>query len=50
MEENVTRIKSGITINVGVSTKLHENIMRVKKIVLGILLQVVAKMVNIWQV
>ena len=46
MAENVTRIKSGITINVGVSAKMQENIMCVKKIILGIHLHVVLKMVN----
>ena len=44
MEENVIQIKSGITISVDVSVK---NIIYVKKIVFGILLHVVVKMVNI---
>ena len=44
MEENVIQIKSGITISVDVSVK---NIIYVKKIVFGILLHVVLKMVNI---
>ena len=47
MEENVIQIKSEITINVNDSAK---NIIYVKKIIFGILLHVVAKMVNIWQV
>ena len=47
MEENVIQIKSEITINVNDSAK---NITYVKKIIFGILLHVVAKMVNIWQV
>ena len=44
MVENITQIKSGIMINVDASAK---NITYVKKIIFGILLQVVAKMVNI---
>ena len=43
-EENVIQIKSGISINVDVSIK---NIIHVKKNIFGILLHVVAKMVNI---
>ena len=39
MEENVTQINSGITINVDVSVK---NIIYVKKIIFGIVLHVVA--------
>ena len=42
--ENLIQIKSGIMINVGVVVK---NIIYVKKIIFGILLHVVAKMVNI---
>ena len=44
MEENVIQIKSGIMINVYASVK---SIFYVKKIISGILLHVVAKMVNI---
>ena len=44
MEENAIQIKSRIAINVGVSVK---NIIYVKKIVFGILLHLVVKMVNI---
>ena len=33
MVENVTRIKSGITISVGVSVKIVKNIIRVNKII-----------------
>ena len=44
MVENAIQIKSGITINVDASTK---NIIYMKKIIFGILLHVVAKMVNI---
>ena len=47
MAENVFQIKSGITINFGAGLK---NIIRVKKIVFGILLHVVLKMINIQQV
>ena len=42
--ENVIQFSGGITINVDVSPK---NIMYVKNIILGILLHIVAKMVNI---
>ena len=44
MEDNVIQINGGLTINVDVSVK---NILYVKKIILGIVLHVVAKMVNI---
>ena len=44
MEENVTQINGGITINVDVNVK---NVMYVKKVVFGILLHVVVKMDNI---
>ena len=44
---NVTQIKSGITINVGMGAKIQKNIMHVKKIIFGIMLRVVVKMVNI---
>ena len=44
--KNVIQINGGIT-NVDVSVK---NILYVKKIIFGILLHVVAKMVNIWLV
>ena len=47
MVENVIQIKSGITINVDVSVK---NIIYVKKVIFGIILFVVAKMVNIRQI
>ena len=43
MEENVIQMKSGITINLDVSVK---NIY-VKRIIFGILLHVVGKIVNI---
>ena len=44
MEENVIQIKSEIMINVGMNAK---NIIHVKKIILGIMLHVVVKMINI---
>ena len=47
MVENVIQIKSGITINVGASVKFLKNIVCAKKIIFGILLHVVEKMVNI---
>ena len=47
MEENEIQIKNGIMINLDVSVK---NIIYVKKTVFGILLHVVAKMVNIQQI
>ena len=47
MVENVTRIKSEIMIKVDVSAKIQKNIMHVKKIISGTLLNVVVKMLNI---
>ena len=47
MEENVIQIKSGMMINVDASVK---NIIYMKKIAVRILLHVVAKMVNTYQV
>ena len=47
MVKNVIRIKNGRVINVGVSVKIWKNIMCAKNIIFGILLHVVAKMVNI---
>ena len=46
MEENVFQINGGITVNVYESVK---NIIYVKKVIFGILLHVVLKMVNIYQ-
>ena len=46
MEENVIQIYDGITINVDVSVK---NII-CEKILFGILLHVIAKMVSIYQI
>ena len=45
--ENVTQIKSGITITVGASVKIHKNIVCLNKVIFGILLHVVVKTVNI---
>ena len=47
MAENLIQIISGITINVDVSVKIQKNIMCAIKIIFGILILVVAKMVNI---
>ena len=47
MVESLIQIKSGIMINVDGSVK---NIIYVKKIIFGILLHVVVKMVNIKQI
>ena len=44
MEENTIQIIGGLTINVDVSVK---NIMYVEKIMFGILLNVIVKVVNI---
>ena len=46
-DRKYTQTKSGITVSAGVSTKIQKNIMYAKKIIFGILLNVVAKMVNI---
>ena len=50
MVEYVTQIKSGITIQVRVSVKLQKNIVCAKSIIFGILLHVVVKMVNIFEI
>ena len=47
MVEDVIKIKSEITINIGVIAKSQKNIICAKKIIFGILLHVVVKMVNI---
>ena len=47
MVENITQIKSGITINVDASVKIQKNKMCANTIIFGILLQAVVKMVNI---
>ena len=50
MEENVVQIKNGITINVHASVKIQKIIVCAKKIIFGIVLHLVVKMVNIHQV
>ena len=40
MIENVTQIKFGITMNVHLSSKIRKNIKRAKKIIFGILVDV----------
>ena len=47
MVEIVTQVKSRIMINVGVSAKIQNNIMDVKKIILEILAHIFVRMVNI---
>ena len=47
MEKSVIQIIGGITINVDVNVK---KLMYVKKIMFGILLHVIVKIENIWQV
>ena len=46
MVENVSRIKSGMTISVAASVKVLKNIICAKQSIFGILLHVVAKMVK----
>ena len=46
MVENVIPIKNGITINFDASVKIIRNIMCEKKVIYGIQLLVVAKMLN----
>ena len=46
MVQNVIQIKSGTTTNVDISVKTLKNIMRAKKIIFGIMLYAIAKMVN----
>ena len=50
MVENVIQIKSGMTINIGASVKIQKNIMSAEKTIIGILLDLIAKIVNIKQV
>ena len=45
MAENVTQIKSGITLNVEMNAKIRGNIICTKKIISGILLLVHMKIV-----
>ena len=46
----VTRIKSGIMINVDMSAKIQKNIRQAKKIISGIFLHVVVKIVDVQEV
>ena len=48
--KNLTQIKNGITIIVGVSVKIRNNIVSTKKITFEIQQHVFAKMVNIKEV
>ena len=45
--ENVTSIKSEITRSAGMSVEILKNIIRAKKIIFGILIHLIMKMVNI---
>ena len=47
MIKDKTRIKGGIRINADVSVKVQYNRKRMKKIILGILLDIVVKMASI---
>ena len=47
MIRTVILIKSGITINADETAKVQKNIVHVEKIMFGILVHVLAKMVNI---
>ena len=47
MVENVTQIKNGTLISVGVSVKILNNKICTERIMFGIVLQVVVEMVNI---
>ena len=46
MIKNITRIKRGITVNVGVSAKLQKGIIRAKNNIFGIVLDAVVKMAD----
>ena len=48
--KNLTPIKSGITISVGVSIKIQKNTICAKKITFGVLQHECAKMVNMQEV
>ena len=50
MVENITQIKIGIKINVGVSAKTQENIIFAKVFIFGIIEHLLVKMVNIYKV
>ena len=44
--KNLTQIRFGTTINVALTEKIRRNVMRVEKVIFGILLHVVLKMVQ----
>ena len=46
--ENVSQIKIGAMLNVGASAKIEKNIIRVEKIIFGILACIFVRMVNIY--
>ena len=46
MVGNVIQIRSGTAINADENEKIQKNVMRTKKIIFGILINAVAKMVN----
>ena len=46
MVGNIIQIRSGTAINADENEKIQKNIMRTKKIIFGILINAVAKMVN----
>ena len=50
MVGNVIQIRSGTAINADENEKIQKNIMRTEKIIFGILINAVAKMVNTQQV
>ena len=50
MVKNVIQIKSRITINISTSVKPKKTLCLKKKVMFGILLHVVLKMVNMWEV
>ena len=47
MVGNIIQIRSGTAINADENEKIQKNIMRTKKIIFGILINAVAKMLNI---
>ena len=46
MSGNVIRIKGGITITVNTSAEIQENIVYAKKIMFGILVSVLVRLIN----
>ena len=47
MLENETQMENGIIINIDVSAKIQENIVREKQVICGILIHELVKMLNI---